>query len=208
MSKGVDAGFVKEFYGKLSDQELIRIVSQDAGGITPEAMQVIKEEIAARNLNPGLTDIVAAQNKAYTIEELDELAIVLEALPCPNCKKTGMPLTAVVLSRTMRFVVVTQHSTRLIEGCGECVKAESNSNLGVSLLLGWWGFPWGIIRTIQSIKKYMDAQSALQQPGVNDYMRSFVLSNIGLLTMYKNDPQRLSTIIYNLYKKQPLTLGV
>ena len=81
MSKGVDAGFVKEFYGKLSDQELIRIVSQDAGGITPEAMQVIKEEIAARNLNPGLTDIVAAQNKAYTIEELDELAIVLEALP-------------------------------------------------------------------------------------------------------------------------------
>ena len=45
MSTGIDISFVQETYQRMTDDELIRIATQDAGGLTPEAMKVVKAEI-------------------------------------------------------------------------------------------------------------------------------------------------------------------
>ena len=58
MNKGIDIKFVEETYQRMADEDLIRIATQEASGLTPEAMDVIKSEIKKRRLNEGIMDAV------------------------------------------------------------------------------------------------------------------------------------------------------
>ncbi len=48
MSAGIDNQFVREYYQRMTDQEVTRILMQDLKGLTMEAQEVIKEEIKRR----------------------------------------------------------------------------------------------------------------------------------------------------------------
>lgn len=50
-----------------------------------------------------------------------------------------------------RSGILTRHEKSLLIACPNCVSAKAKKTLIISLLLGWWGFPWGPIKTIQSI---------------------------------------------------------
>ena len=58
MNTGIDIKFVEETYQRMADEDLIRIATQKASGLTPEAMDVIKSEIKKRRLNEGIMDAV------------------------------------------------------------------------------------------------------------------------------------------------------
>ena len=68
MSTGLDIQFVRETYQRMSDEELIRIATKDAFGLTPEAMEVVKVEVEKRGLNENIAKGIEAQNKTYTLE--------------------------------------------------------------------------------------------------------------------------------------------
>ena len=42
MSTGIDIQYVQETYQRMSDEELIRTATENAYGLTPEAMEVVK----------------------------------------------------------------------------------------------------------------------------------------------------------------------
>ncbi|NJO25751.1 MAG: hypothetical protein HC867_08300, partial [Bacteroidia bacterium] len=63
MNTGIDIQFVREHYQRLTDDEFIRIATQDAAGLTPEAQEVVKEEIERRKLDKNIISGVQAQNK-------------------------------------------------------------------------------------------------------------------------------------------------
>jgi hypothetical protein len=48
MSTGIDIKFVQERCQQISNDELIPIATQDAYGVIPEAMQMVKAEIRMR----------------------------------------------------------------------------------------------------------------------------------------------------------------
>ena len=64
-----------------------------------------------------------------------------------------------------------------------------------TVILGWWGFPWGIIRTIQAIGINTKNKNTNDQQEPNDFLRSFVISNIGQIEAYKNDKEKLLALI-------------
>src|SRR5262245_25062219 len=136
MAKGLDKEFIRESYAKRSNQELQRIISQDAHGLTPEAVEVIKEELARRNMDPTLVNIVAAQNKTYTREEIDEFCRIIESLPCPKCKTTSSPITAIVIYRAMSFIYITHYRKKLAIGCPQCLRTDNNADLALTVALG------------------------------------------------------------------------
>ena len=72
----------------MSDDELIRIATQDAYGLTPEAIEVVKAEIQKRELDENISKGVEAQNKEYTIEEVDAYCDLVSNLACPSCGGT------------------------------------------------------------------------------------------------------------------------
>jgi hypothetical protein len=53
MNAGIDIQMVRERYQRMTDEELIRIATHDAFGLTPEALEVVKAEIRKRNLQLG-----------------------------------------------------------------------------------------------------------------------------------------------------------
>lgn len=195
MSTGIDLSFIQETYGRMSDQELIRIATQDAFGLTPEALEVVKAEIRKRGLDESIAKGAEAQNKDYTIEELNAYCDIVSRLSCPSCGGTTQRLNATLSGEVMSFVVITRYKKKVTIGCPDCLDKANEAALVKTALLGWWGIPWGIIRSIQYIRLNMKSKKTNHLPEHNDYLRSFTYGNIGQLETYKNNQHQLQQII-------------
>jgi hypothetical protein len=63
MSAGLDQEFVRDYYKRMSDQEVIYILTRNSTGLTVEAQEIVKEEIIRRNLHPDLLNVVGQQKE-------------------------------------------------------------------------------------------------------------------------------------------------
>ncbi|MBX3240621.1 MAG: hypothetical protein KIT80_00715 [Chitinophagaceae bacterium] len=195
MSKGIDIQFVRETYQRMTDKELIRIATQDAAGLTPEAQEVVKEEIERRKLDTNIIKGVQAQNKSYTVEEIDEYCNLARNLSCPICETNSAMLNATRTSEVMSFILFTQYKRQLKVACPACLDKANNNALIKTIILGWWGIPWGFIRTIQAIGHNIKDKKTNHNNTPNDYLRSFVLSKIGQFETYRDNKEMLQQII-------------
>ncbi len=195
MASGLDIDFVRQLYAKMPDEELIRTATTNGYGLTPEAFIVVKEEILKRKLDNNILRGLEALNKTYTIEEIDAYASLIQNLPCPKCGSTQEKLNGTLTSEVMSFIIFSQHNRDLKVACPDCLDKATGNSLVKSLLLGWWGIPWGIIRTIQSIGHYFTARKQHHIKTPNDFLRTFVLGKIGEIETNKNDMNKLLEII-------------
>lgn len=195
MSEGIDIQIVRENYQRMSDDELVRIATQDAAGLTPEAQEVIREEIEKRKLDTNIIKGVQAQNKSYTEEEIDEYCNLARNLSCPKCGSNSENLNGTMTSDVMSFIIFTYYERKLKVACPDCLDEANNNALIKTIILGWWGIPWGFIRTIQAIGHNIKSKRTNRLETPNDHLRSFVLSNIGQFETYKKDNEKLQQII-------------
>lgn len=195
MSKGLDIQFVRDNYQRMSDEAFIAVTIQNAAGLTPEALEVIKEEVERRKLDTNLIKGVLAQNKSYTLAEINEYCNHIRDLSCPSCGTNSTPLNGTMTSEVMSFVLFTQHKKQLKIACPGCLDKANNNSLTKTIALGWWGIPWGIIRTIQAIAHNIKSKRTNHLETPNDYLRSFVLSKIGQVETYRTDKEKLQQII-------------
>lgn len=194
MNTGIDIRFVQERYQKMSDDELISIATQDAYGLTPEAIEVVKAEIQKRGLDENIIKAIDAQNKTYTIEEIDSYCNIVSQLNC-SCSNTTERLNAAMTAEALSFVFLTTYDKKIKIGCSHCLDKANNRALAKTVLLGWWGVPWGIIRTIQAIAINLRSKKTNHLQDHNDHLRNFVLSVIGELETYKNNKEKLQQIV-------------
>ena len=195
MSKEIDIQFVRENYQRMTDKELIRIATQDAAGLTPEAQEIVKEEIERRKLDTNIVKGVHAQNKVYSIEEVDEYCNLVRNLNCPSCGTSIAKLNGTMTSEVMSVIFFTQYNRKLKIACPDCLDKANNNALTKTIALGWWGIPWGIIRTIKAIGHNIKSKKTNHLDTPNDYLRSFILSKVGQFETYKNDREKLQQII-------------
>lgn len=85
---GIDKQFVREYYQRMTDQEVIRILTTEAAGLTPVALEVVNEEIKRRNLDPELLRVVDAQQKAPA----PEAEFIIDPNGCPVDEPTRIYL--------------------------------------------------------------------------------------------------------------------
>ena len=95
----------------------------------------------------------------------------------------------------MSFIFFTTYNKKIKVGCPHCLDKANNEALTKSALLGWWGFPWGIIKTIQAIMLNLKSKRTNHLHEHNDYFRSFAFSTIGELETYKNNKEKLQQIV-------------
>lgn len=197
MSTGLDLQFVRETYEKMPDNELIRVATSDMAGLTEEALAIVKEELKKRHLDTNINKGIDAQRKTYTVAEIDRYCALIQALPCPVSGSTSRKLNGGLTATAMSFILFSHYRKQIVIGSPEVLDKASNAALIKSLLLGWWGIPWGPIRTVQAIIVYTKSKRARQAEEPNDYLRSFVLTRIGQIETYKDDPEKLLAIIRN-----------
>lgn len=195
MSSGIDIEYVQKTYERMTDDELIHVATQDAYGLTPEAMEVVKTEIKKRGLDENIAKGVEAQNKIHSIEEIDAYCDVLSKLSCPICGSATERLNGTMTGEVMSFVFFTWYKKKVKVGCPHCLDKANENALITTAVLGWWGFPWGLVRTPQAILLNIKSKRTNHAYEHNKYLRTFVLSIIGELETYKEDKERLSKII-------------
>jgi hypothetical protein len=195
MSKGIDIRFVQEAYQRMPDDELVRIATQDATGLTPEAIDIVKSEILRRGLDVNIAKGVDVQNRDYTIEDIDAYCNIISQLNCPFCGSAAEKLNATVTAEVMSFVVFSVYNKKVKIGCPGCLSKANNNALAKTVLLGWWGIPWGVIRTVQSIAVNIRSKKANHLQGHSDYLRGFVAGAIGEIETYKDNKGKLQQLL-------------
>jgi len=195
MSNGINIEVIRKTYERKTDEELIRVVTQNSAGLTSEAIEVVKSELKRRNIDSNVARSVDAQNKQYTIEEIDAYCAIIQSLPCPLTGNTDEKLNATVVAEVMSFMIFTNYSKKLMIGSPDALDKANTNALIKTAILGWWGIPWGIIRTVQAINLNIKNKRLVRIDGPNDYLRSFVLGKVGQIEAFKDNPHKLSEII-------------
>lgn len=199
MSTGIDIEFVRERYANMSDEELIYFIRYDGGGLAGETLEIIKAEVVKRGLDMQhmqLSKTLDKQNKTYTEEEVAASCEIIRSLDCPICYKKNEPLNAVRSAEVISFILVTQSLKKVHIGCKDCLDKTINKSLGKTILLGWWGFPWGIIRTIEAISINLKSKHFIhvQQDVSDELLREFAIDNMELINAHKGNMAGLQEI--------------
>ncbi len=195
MSAGLNREFIEEHYRQMGDEELLRAVTKDANGLTPVAIEVIEGELGRRKLGAQASKGLAAQNKQHTMAEIDAYCELLQKLPCPVCGQTLHKLNGGSVAVAASFLVATSYSVDNIIACPNCLDELSNKAQAKTALLGWWGIPWGPVRTAQAFDINRQSKRLHHAPGPNKYLRGFTLNHIGEVEMYRDNPEKLSSLI-------------
>jgi hypothetical protein len=195
MSSGIDIQLVRERYQSMSDKEIIRVLTQDAAGLTVEALEVVREEIKRRNLDPNISKGVDAQQKSYTVQEIYAYCELIQNLPCPVTGSTSEKLNATLTVDVVSYIFLTQSKKKIIVASPAILDKANDKSAIKSALLGWWGIPWGLFKTPQAIFRNLRNKKTNHLNTPNDYLRSFVLANIGQIETYKDNKDKLKEII-------------
>jgi hypothetical protein len=195
MNTGIDIQMVRETYGRMTDDELTRIATQDGEGLTPEAIEVVKDEINRRGLSTNFSEGVAAQNKPLTMDDVNAYCDLLSNLKCPYCGNNTERLNGTLAAETMSFIVLTKYKRKIKIGCPRCLDKVNKDALLLSSLAGWWGFPWGIVRTIQSININIKSRRSNHALYHNQYLQAFAIGKVGELETYKQQKEKLQEVV-------------
>lgn len=195
MSKGIDIELVRENYQQMSNEELISIATQDATGMTPEAQQILKEEIVKRKLDESMIQSVDEQNKIYTAEEIEYYCELARSLACPVCGISSSKLNGSLTSTVMSVIIFTQYSQSVKIACPECLDKANNSALSFTRIFGWWAIPSGVAKTIKAIEINKKSKTTNHLDTPNEYLRKYVFANIRQFERYKDDKQKLQELI-------------
>jgi hypothetical protein len=86
-------------------------------------------------------DVVAAQARE------------IHAGACPVCEKNRGPVDVHTSHKIISFLIMSSWSSTPRISCNSCGTKAQLGGLFYSLILGWWGIPWGIIMTpVQVVK--------------------------------------------------------
>ena len=195
MNKGLDIEVIRDKYQKMSDDEFIQLATEDEIGLTIEAQQVLKEEVGRRGLDQSILRSVEVQNKELSSAEFDEYVELIRSLDCPSCGISSQKLNGTMTGEVISFILFTQYERKLRVACPNCLDKANTNALIKSSLFGWWGIPWGFIRTIQAIIINMKGRSTTHQLSANHFLRSYVASKIGVIENFKSDKQKLNRLI-------------
>jgi hypothetical protein len=133
--------------------------------------------------------------KQYTIEDIQNYADLVRQLPCPVCQRTTLPLNGSIISIVRSFLVLTYSRKKPIIACPDCLNKKNNLAIATTALLGWWGFPWGLIKTPQYIYQNVMAKKRNKSNQPNDVMLSLTFMNAPEIEANKNNPEKLKEII-------------
>ena len=176
----MDLEQIKKDYADFDDFKIEHLAKNEVGGLNPEVVQILVEEIRKRGLDTNLIKGIEAQTKELTEFEINELKSKIVNLPCPDCGQRTIPLMGSLIRTVKSFVFFTSYNKSPVIACPLCLKKRRKNAMISTFLLGWWGIPYGIFRTpIALIASMKDIKK--QEMISESIVTSFVINNIGEL---------------------------
>lgn len=177
----MDLDQIRKNYESFEDYKIEHFAKNEAGSLRPEVVLILKEEIIKRGLDPKLISIIDTQTKEISIEQLSEFKSKITNLACPECGQHHRPLIGVLIREVKSFILFTQYKEFPLILCPDCAKNRRKKAINTTALMGWWGIPWGFIRTLQALTSSMKDEE--KSDIISDaILTQFVLNNIGEIT--------------------------
>jgi hypothetical protein len=174
--------------------KLERIAKFEIASLEPEVQPIIIAEIKKRGLGESFLAGIEAQTKDLSEEEIFELRDKIKGLDCPSCGKSNQGLVGGIIRKVRSYIIITQHETRSMIACQNCVETERKNQLIKNSLFGWWGFPWGIYRTLVAIINHFKDNGTTHKIS-ESILVEFALQNIGELKTDWDDEDELVRFI-------------
>jgi len=109
------------------------------GGVSQDGQRFCNAKCAAK----GTVLKLAA---SIPPDVVTQQAAAIRSGACPRCKGAG-PVDVRSSHRALSAIVVTYRQSRQLIACRSCGVRAQLLDSAITLIFGWWGFPWGIIYT-------------------------------------------------------------
>lgn len=106
---------------------------------------------------------------------------------CPKCHGNG-PLDVYKAHRVWSALVLTRWTTSSQVCCRSCASKSQLGAIAFCLLLGWWGFPWGLILTPTQIIRNIVGMFGRDSSAPSEDLRRLVLVNLGAQALQQQKP--------------------
>jgi hypothetical protein len=140
---------LEELWRQKSDCEL-EVAARDIADYTEEAEQVIRAEIRRRGMPEPPTFIRNAHGLPDANQEIEdyitEQVRAIHQGRCPRCSNHG-PVDVHKSYWVWSAFLFTRWGSSLHICCRKCGRFEQIKASLFSFVLGWWGFPWGLLMT-------------------------------------------------------------
>lgn len=188
---------IENSYKEFDNDKITFIAQYEVEKLTPQAVDLLKNEIILRNLNPQLIEIIDEQLKGIEADDFIGYAKFLIQLPCPICGERYNEIDITRKAQVVSVLIFTGYDKILICGCKSCLRKEIKRAMIISLIIGWWGFPFGPIRTIQSLYYNLNKIKETKTPDQSEDFVRFAWANKGfIMTNLDNENE-----LYDLIKK-------
>ena len=185
----IDLEQIKKNYADFDDFKIERLAKNEADGLAPEVIPILIDEIKKRGLNPDLIKGIESQIKELTESELNELKYKIINLPCPDCGSQSTPLVGSLIRTVKSFIFMTSYAKTPVITCKFCSNKRKKNAIITTLLLGWWGIPYGIFKTPISLLATL--RDHKKEEEISDQIITlFALNNMGeLKTNWDNEKE-------------------
>jgi len=109
------------------------------GGVSQDGLRFCNAKCAA---NGAVVRLAATIPPDVVTRE----AAAIRSGACPRCKGAG-PVDVRRSHRAFSAIFVTWRQSRQLLACRSCGVRAQLLDSAITLIFGWWGFPWGIIYT-------------------------------------------------------------
>ena len=180
---------MRELYAELSDTEIAWMALSQGSQLRPEAVAVLHAEIRKRGLSSELGLALTTQADPISPGELQDLADRFRRQPCGRCGSWKRPLNAFGIARVWSVILVTSYKKELLIACPDCILASAKRAQAFTPLVGWWGIPWGPIRTIQAIAINFRTIRHGDEDHPSEALTTFVRDHRGEITVALRDAE-------------------
>ena len=182
----VDIELVRGHYSRMHDDQLMRIAKYEMESLDAEVRPVVWDEVEKRGLTDEVLGVVQALQVPLGPAETEELVDRIRKLACPECGRSGLGLTAGWIRVVRSYVFITQNDRYTLIACQECLRSAQKRQFRLNVLLGWWGFPMGVVRTPMAIAGHYEDQNRPERAD-REIMAEFVIQNVGEIRAHLDD---------------------
>jgi hypothetical protein len=181
---------IKKNYERLDEERIIRLASEEATGLRPEALELLKQVVKERRLPAIVTRSIEVQFEPMDENTLTAYCELLRRLPCPVCNSTAEKLNAnTVASAEYRYL------TRAIKvACPPCLDKAFLAANQRTALRGWQSI-LGLINIPRALLFNKKMKPLNHLPEATDVLKKFVSGRVGRIELNRDNPEGLADIL-------------
>jgi hypothetical protein len=187
----MDLEQIKKNYERLSDEKIVHMANFESNQLEPEVVQILIDEIKKRNLSSNLVEAVKTSTKELSGQEFQKYVDLIRNLPDPTTGDVASKINATIVSMTFSVILFTRQTNKLFFGTDKSIRKKLEESTTATAIAGWWGFPFGIIYSISSLRRNSKMRKIDYETGPTEIFIQYVYENLGFIEVNKDDPKKL-----------------